>query len=74
MAEKDNMLSGMLLGGLIGVSLGILFSPMVGEGTRKKIKDKLEEFKFDDLINRFSDAFEAGKEEADKVMNEETKE
>jgi gas vesicle protein len=69
--EHENLFSGMMLGGLVGIALGILFAPLAGERTRSKIKEKLEEFDFDDILNRFSEAFQAGKEEALKVAREE---
>lgn len=69
--EHENLFSGLMLGGLIGVALGILFAPLAGDEARGKIKKKLEEFDFDDILNKFSDAFKAGKDEALKVAREE---
>lgn len=68
--ESENMFSGMLLGGLIGLALGILFAPLAGEQTRNKIKGKLEELDMDEILHKFSEAFEEGKKEAMKVANE----
>lgn len=69
--EKDsNLLEGLLLGGLIGAALGILFAPAAGEQVREKLKEKLKEFNFGEIIDRFSEAFEAGKEEMQKAIKE----
>lgn len=69
--EQSNLLDGLILGGLIGAALGIVFAPSAGDETREKIKEKLEELGLDELLERFSEAFEAGKKEAERVLKEE---
>jgi len=71
MSEKNNnLLDGLILGGLIGAVLGLLFAPEAGENTRQQLKAKLQEFNLGEIVDRFSEAFSAGREEADKVLNE----
>ena len=44
MAEKDGgLVDGLLIGGLIGVAIGILFAPKSGKETRRDIADKADE-------------------------------
>jgi gas vesicle protein len=71
--KESNLLDGLILGGLIGAALGIVFAPSAGDETREKIKEKLSELGLDDMIERFSEAFEAGKKEAERVLKEENK-
>ena len=45
MAEKDGgLVNGLLIGGLIGVAIGILFAPKSGKETRQDIANKADEF------------------------------
>jgi len=67
--DSENMFSGLLLGGLIGVALGIVFAPLAGEEARSKIKKKLDEFDFGEIAGKLSEAFEAGTEEFKKVAD-----
>ncbi len=44
MADRDwDLVKGLLVGGLIGAALGILFAPKSGKETRQDIADKAEE-------------------------------
>ena len=70
MSNNSHFMDGMLLGGLLGVALGVVFAPFAGEKTRNMIMEKLKEMELDDIVERFADAFEEGKEEAAKVARE----
>jgi hypothetical protein len=48
----------------------VFFAPYTGKKTRDKIKKGLEELDLDDVISRFSEAFEEGKKEAEKAAQE----
>lgn len=61
-------MEGMILGGLLGAAIGLVFAPHAGDKTREMIKGKLKEMDLDDIIDRFSEAFEEGKKEADTVI------
>ena len=52
-------LSGLLLGGLIGVILGLLYAPQPGEKTREQLQGRLDE-----LTSLGKSAWEEGKEAA----------
>lgn len=69
--KQPNLLDGLILGGLIGAALGIVFAPSAGDETRQKIKEKLSQLGLEELMERFSEAFEAGKKEAERVLKEE---
>lgn len=58
------------MGGLIGTALGILFAPQTGEKNREALKDILKELGLEGFVDRISDAFEAGKEEAERIIKE----
>ncbi|MFA6431686.1 MAG: YtxH domain-containing protein [Candidatus Margulisiibacteriota bacterium] len=68
--KSGNILEGLLLGGLIGGAIGILFAPSAGEKARAEVKDRLKEFHLDEIMSRFSEAFEEGKKEAEKVQKD----
>jgi len=68
--KGGNLLEGLLLGGLIGGAIGLLFAPSAGEKARAEVKERLKEFHLDEIIGRFSEAFEEGKKEAEKVQKE----
>jgi gas vesicle protein len=70
MSREANLLEGLLLGGLIGAALGILFAPQAGEKNREALKDILKEFGLEGFVDRISEAFEAGKEEAERIGKE----
>lgn len=70
MEKESSLLEGLVLGGLIGGVLGILFAPSAGEKSRETILEKFKELNLDDILTRFSEAFEEGKEEAQRVLKE----
>ncbi|MDD4179816.1 MAG: YtxH domain-containing protein [Candidatus Margulisbacteria bacterium] len=69
--KGSGLLDGLLLGGLIGAALGILFAPKTGEEMRASLQARLKEYGLGDLVESLSEAFEAGKDEAAKFMEEE---
>ncbi|MEA3494311.1 MAG: YtxH domain-containing protein [Candidatus Margulisiibacteriota bacterium] len=70
MSKSLRFMEGMVLGGLIGAALGLAFAPYAGEKTREVVKGKLREMDLDEIIDRFSEAFKKGKEEADVTLKE----
>jgi gas vesicle protein len=70
MEKENNLLEALLLGGLIGMALGVLFAPSAGEKTREMLKDKIKELDFGDIFDRFSEAYEEGRVEMEKAMKE----
>jgi len=68
--EKSNFLEGMMLGGILGAVAGILLAPLTGEETRQKIKAKVEELDLDEVLKRFSMAYDEGRREMEKVKKE----
>jgi len=68
--EKSNFFEGMMMGGILGAVAGILLAPLTGEETRQKIKEKMEELDLDEVLKRFSEAYDAGRREMDKVKKE----
>lgn len=66
----SRLLEGLLIGGLLGAALGILFAPASGDQARDLLKDKLKGLGLDDLIAKFSEALEEGKKEAGKVQDD----
>lgn len=68
--EKSNFFEGMMMGGILGAVAGILLAPLTGEETRQKIKKKMEELDLDEVLKRFSEAYDAGRREMDKVKKE----
>ena len=63
-------MEGLLIGGLIGAAVGVLFAPFSGDKSRALIKEKLKEFDLDDIVGRFSEAYEEAKKEAGKVQDD----
>ena len=57
--------AGLLVGGLIGAALGLLFAPQSGEQTRAQLKGKLDE-----AISLGKSAWEEGKEAASLKKDE----
>jgi len=62
MSENRDFLKGLIIGGLIGAALGILFAPKSGKETREDISRKTQE-----LINRAKDEYEAAVEKSRKA-------
>ena len=67
----SHFLEGMIFGGLVGFGLGVLFAPHTGDKTREMIRQKLKELEMDEVIERFLEAFEEGRKEAERHMKEE---
>jgi gas vesicle protein len=55
----SNFFTGLLLGGIIGAVLGLLFAPQPGEKTREQLREKADEF-----VSLGKSAWEEGKEAA----------
>lgn len=55
----SNFFTGLLLGGIIGAVLGLLFAPQPGEKTREQLREKADE-----LVSLGKSAWEEGKEAA----------
>lgn len=68
--DGNSFFDGLLVGGLLGVGLGVIFAPMTGEKMRKEIKNKMKELDLDEIIDKFSKAFEAAKNEAESKRKE----
>lgn len=68
MATENNgssFIAGLLLGGIIGAVLGLLFAPQPGEKTREQLRGKVDE-----LASLGSSAWEEGKEAASQKRDE----
>lgn len=72
--HESHLMEGLLIGGLIGAAVGMLFAPFSGDKSRAVIKEKLKDFDLDDMIGRFSAAFEEAKKEAGRVAEDLTEE
>jgi len=57
--EGSSFITGLLLGGIIGAAIGLLFAPQPGEKTREQLKGRLDE-----LASMGKSAWEEGKEAA----------
>ncbi len=57
--DGPNFFTGLLLGGIIGAVLGLLFAPQPGEKTREQLRGKV-----DGLASLGKSAWEEGKEAA----------
>ena len=68
--KGSHFLDGLVFGGMVGVALGLMFAPATGEKFRLKIKEKLKDFNLDEIIDKLTLAFEEGKKEAQKAMEE----
>ncbi len=80
MAAKD-CLKGLVVGGLIGAALGILYAPKRGEETREEIAKSIQELrdkakhqldetclKMDEFASRGRELYNEGKEKLSKAM------
>jgi gas vesicle protein len=63
-SEKLNgFITGLLIGGVVGSALAMLYTPFTGKKLRKKISSKA-----DDLMEDVNDIVDAGKEKAEEVI------
>jgi gas vesicle protein len=81
MAAKD-CIKGLVVGGLIGAALGMLYAPMRGEETREEIAKSFQELrekakhqldetctKMDELASRGKELYNEGKEKVSKALD-----
>ena len=61
----SNFLAGLLLGGIIGAILGLLFAPQPGEKTREQLRGRVDE-----IVSLGKSAWEEGKEAASQKGEE----
>ncbi len=61
-------LTGLLVGGLTGSIIALLYAPTSGKKLRRKIGDKTE-----DLIEEAEEIIETGKEKTEKIIKESRK-
>ncbi|NQT29260.1 MAG: YtxH domain-containing protein [Candidatus Saganbacteria bacterium] len=66
----SHFLEGLMLGGLLGAAIGILFAPSAGEKLRIKIRGILKEMDLEEILNQFGEAFDEGLQETERVQNE----
>lgn len=72
--KESRFMDGMLMGGLLGAALGVLFAPAAGENVRARLKQQLKNMDLDKIVARFGEAFEEGKKVAKKAVSEMEKE
>jgi gas vesicle protein len=63
--EGSSFLTGLLLGGIIGAVLGLLFAPQPGERTREQLRARADEF-----VSLGRSAWDEGKEAATQKSDE----
>jgi gas vesicle protein len=74
--DTGKVLLGVLAGVAVGATLGILFAPDKGSNTRKKIKQKGDDYaddlgeKFNEFIETITQQFQQVKEEANRVAHD----
>jgi gas vesicle protein len=64
----NGFITGLLIGGVVGSALAMLYTPVTGKKLRRKISNKA-----DDIIDNVNDYIEAGKEKAEGVIKESKK-
>ena len=64
-SNGPNFFTGLLLGGIIGAVLGLLFAPQPGEKTREQLRGKVDE-----MVSLGKSAWEEGKEAASQKGEE----
>ena len=68
MSEKNgDLLAGFIIGGLVGITLGILFAPKSGKESREDIARKADE-----LIVKAKDGYEKAAEKCNEVTGVES--
>lgn len=76
--KNSKILTGILLGAVIGMAAGVLLAPEKGSKLRKRLLKKKEEFgdlfkgKFDDLLAELCEKYEMTKEEAINLIEKYT--
>ncbi len=76
--KNSKVLTGILLGAVIGMAAGVLLAPEKGSKLRKKLLKKKEEYadlfkgKFDDLLAELCEKYEMTKEEAINLIEKYT--
>jgi gas vesicle protein len=60
-----SFISGILIGGILGSTVALLFAPMSGKKLRRKISNAK-----DDIIEDVSEYVETGKEKAEELLKE----
>ena len=64
-SSGPSFFTGLLMGGIIGAVLGLLFAPQSGEKTREQLQGKVDEF-----VSLGRSAWEEGKEAATEKSEE----
>ena len=64
-SNGPNFFTGLLVGGIIGAILGLLFAPQPGEKTREQLRGRMDEF-----VTLGKSAWEEGKEAATEKGDE----
>jgi len=74
--SSGKVLLGVLAGVAVGATLGILFAPDKGSNTRRKIKDKGDDYaddlgeKFNEFIATVTQQFQQVKEDANRMAHD----
>ena len=70
MSKDSHFIEGLLFGGLLGAAAALLFAPATGDAIREKLKQKFKDLELNEVIDKFIEAFDEGKEEANRVAGE----